>query len=166
MTKSETVRQLAAASNAARMEALNQQIESLRQAKLRSAEELATLLEPLAQAMAALTDETRASLEQIGQHSREQGEQFRVQVETAITSWRNATIAAEKAAERLDKAGQRMEVGHYLLAVLTGAVAGMLASVFWLWLAPAPAIQNTLDAKAVAELLRPEIAALKPRKGK
>src|SRR5471032_1594939 len=52
MTKSETVRQLAAASNAAWMEALNQQIESLRQAKLTSVEELATLLEPLAQAMA------------------------------------------------------------------------------------------------------------------
>ena len=166
MTKSETVRQLAAASNAARVEALNQQIESLRQAKLTSAEELATLLEPLAQAMAALTDETRASLEQIGQHNREQGEQFRAKVETAITSWRNATMAAEKAAERLDQAGRRMEVSHYLLVVLTGLVTGILASVFWLWLAPAPTVQNTLDAKAVAELLRPEIAALKPRKGK
>ncbi|WP_229211538.1 IncQ-type mobilization protein MobB [Duganella sp. BJB476] len=89
MTKSDTVRQLAAASDAARVEALNQ-----------------TLLEPLAQAMATLTDETRASLEQIAQHSREQGEQFRAQVEAAITSWINATIAAERVAERLDQAGQ------------------------------------------------------------
>src|SRR5471032_74664 len=166
MTKSETVRQLAAASNAARVEALNQQIEGLRQAKLTSAEELAALLEPLAQAMAALTDETRLSLAQIEQHSREQSEQFRAQVETAITSWRNATRAAEKAAERLDQAVQRMEVSHYLLAILTGLVTGILASVFWLWLAPAPTVQYTLDAKAVAELLRPEIVALKPRKGK
>jgi predicted nucleic acid-binding Zn-ribbon protein len=74
MTKSETVWQLAAASNAARVEAMNQQIESLRRAKLTSTEELATLLATLA----ALTDETRASLEQIGLYSREQGEQFRV----------------------------------------------------------------------------------------
>lgn len=40
-------------SNATRVDALNQQIESLRQAKLASAEKLATLLEPQAQAMDA-----------------------------------------------------------------------------------------------------------------
>jgi hypothetical protein len=35
-----------------------------------------------------------------------------------------------------------------------------------LWLAPAPIIENVLDAKAVAELLKAEIAPQKPRKGK
>ncbi|MBV6325138.1 hypothetical protein [Duganella violaceipulchra] len=63
-------------------------------------------------------------------YSREQGEQFRAQVETAITSWRKAMIAAERAAERLDQAGQRMEVSHYLLALLTGITTGQLVSVF------------------------------------
>ena len=166
MKKTETMRQLAAASNAARVEALNQQIEGLRQAKLTSAEELASILEPLAQAMAALTDETRTSLEQIEQRSREQGEQLRSQTETAITSWNQAAKAAQQAAERLDEAGRRVELNHYLLAILTGVMTGLLASAFWLWLAPAPKVQNVLDAKAVAELLRPEIVALKPRRGK
>ena len=144
----------------------NRQIEALRQAKLTSAEELASILEPLAQAMAALTDETRTSLEQIEQRSREQGEQLRSQTETAIISWNQAAKAAQQAAERLDEAGRRVELNHYLLAILTGVVAGLLASTFLLWLAPARMVQNALDAKAVAELLRPEIAALKPRKGK
>ncbi|MQA21163.1 hypothetical protein [Rugamonas rivuli] len=60
---------LAAASNVARIDALSQQVERLRQTKLSSAEELAAILEPLAQAMAALTDETRASLVQSNQRS-------------------------------------------------------------------------------------------------
>ncbi|WP_229258913.1 IncQ-type mobilization protein MobB [Duganella flavida] len=166
MTKSETVKQLAAASNEARLASLNQQIERLREAKLASAEELATLLEPLAQAMAALTDETRVSLEQIEQHGKEQSKQFLMQLETAIKTWHSATKAAQLAAERLEAAGQRMEISHYLLAVMTGMVTGLLVSAFLLWRAPAPIMQNVLDAKEVAELLRPEIAMQKPRKGK
>ncbi|WP_229261724.1 mobilization protein [Duganella margarita] len=116
--------------------------------------------------MAALTDETRASLAQGQQHSKEQNEQFKAQAEAAVKSWRNATQAAERAAERLEQAAWRMELRHYLLAVLTGVMTGLLASAFWLWLAPAPVVQNSLDAKAVAELLRSEIAALKPSRGK
>jgi len=166
MSKSETLQQLAAASNAARIEALSQQTERLRQAKLSSAEELATILEPLAQAMAALTDETRANLAQINQRSQEQGEQFQAQIANATQAWKAAANAAQDAALQLDSAGRRMEWHHYLLAGMTGMLAGLLASVFWLWLVPAPTIQNVLDPKAIAELLRPEIAALKPHKGK
>jgi malate synthase len=58
MTKSETMKQLAAASNAGRLDDLGQRIETLRSARIESAEQLAAMLEPLAQAMAALTDET------------------------------------------------------------------------------------------------------------
>ncbi|MES2350506.1 MAG: mobilization protein [Pseudomonadota bacterium] len=116
--------------------------------------------------MAALTDETRTSLEQIEQRSREQGEQLRSQTETAIVSWNQAAKAAQQAAERLDEAGRRVELSQYLLTILTGVMTGLLASAFWLWLAPAPTVQNVLDAKAVAELLRPEIAAQKPHRGK
>jgi predicted membrane metal-binding protein len=87
MTKSETLKQLAAASNEARLDKLNQQIERLREAKLTSAEELATLLEPLAQAMAALTDETRASLEQVQEYNKEQSKQFLKQLENVTTAW-------------------------------------------------------------------------------
>ena len=48
MSKSETMKQLAAASNAAGLAELGKQIETVRQAKLESAEQLASTLEPLA----------------------------------------------------------------------------------------------------------------------
>jgi hypothetical protein len=49
--------------------------------------------------------------------------------------------------------------------VLTGMMTATLVTAFWLWLAP-PIVQNHLDAKAVAEYLRPGIVAVKPSKGK
>lgn len=166
MTKSETLKQLAAASNEARLAALNQQIDQLREAKLSSAEELAALLEPLAQAMAALTDETRASLEQIQVRSEEQSTQFFRQMADVTTAWHSAATAAQQAAQQLEAAGRRLELSHYLLAGVIGIVTGLLVSAFLLWRAPAPVIENVVDAKALAELLKPEIAAQRPRKGK
>jgi hypothetical protein len=83
MTKSETMKQLAAASNAARLDDLGQRIETLRSARIENAEHLALMLEPLAQAMAALTDETRLTLEAVEHRSREQGERFKSQVDAA-----------------------------------------------------------------------------------
>jgi hypothetical protein len=65
---------------------------ALREAKLTSAEELATLLEPLAQAMAALTDETRASLEQVQEYNKEQSKQFLKQLENVTTAWYSAPL--------------------------------------------------------------------------
>ena len=57
-----------------------------------------------------------------------------------------------------------MEWRHYLLATSTACMTALLVSAFWLWLAP-PTVSNYLDAKAVADELRPAIAALKPSKG-
>jgi ABC-type transporter Mla subunit MlaD len=141
MTKSETLKQLAAASNAAR------------------------LAEPLAQAMAALTDETRQTLTEIAQQSREQGEKFQRQIEVAAKAWQDAAAQTHDAAESLNQAGRRMEWRHYLLALMTGLCTAMLVSAFWLWLAP-PSVINRLDPQAVAEYLRPEIAAVKRSNGK
>lgn len=165
MSKSETMKQLAAASNAARMDDLGQRIEALRAARIESAEQLASMLEPLAQAMAALTDETRQTLAAIEYRSREQGERFKSQVETAATALSQASARAQQAAENLDRAGQWTEWRQLALAVMIGLLSAMLVSVFWLWVAP-PIVQNHLDAKAVAENLRAEIAAVKPSKGK
>ncbi|SIR91771.1 hypothetical protein SAMN05880566_1451, partial [Janthinobacterium sp. TND4EL3] len=51
-------------------------------------------------------------------------------------------------------------------AVMTGLVTAALVSAFWLWLKP-PIIQNTLDAEAVAEYLKPAVTeALKRSKSK
>jgi hypothetical protein len=165
MTKSETLKQLAAASNAARLAELGKQIEHVRQTKLESAEQLASTLEPLAQAMAALTDETRQTLVEILRQSREQGERFQEQVQSAERTWQVAAVKTQQAAERMHLAGRRMESTHYLLALATGLITAMLVSAFWLWLAP-PTVLNQLDAKAVAEHLKSEIAAVKRSKGK
>ena len=59
-----------------------------------------------------------------------------------------------------------MEWTHYALTVGTALATAVLVSVFWLWLNP-PTVQNQLDAKAVAEYLKPAvIEALKPSRGK
>lgn len=166
MSKTETLRQSAAATNETRLEHLAEQMETLRQAKHQSAEDLAATLEPIAQAMAALTDETRQTLAEIDRKSREQGEKFSAQVSAAAKEWKAAAAEAQKAAAALNKAGQRMEWRHYALAGMTGLITAMLVSVCWLWLAP-PTIQNQLDPQAVAEHLKPAvIEALKPSKGK
>ena len=112
MSKTETLRQSAAALNATRVEHLASQIESLRQAKAQSAEELAQTLEPLAQAMAALADETRQTLAEIDRKSREQGETFKRQLAESVKGYRQAAADASQAAESLNQAASRMEWRH------------------------------------------------------
>ena len=166
MSKTETLRQSAAASNATRLEHLAEQMETLRQAKHQSAEDLAATLEPLAQAMAALTDEARQTLAEIERKSQEQGETFKRQLSESVESYKDAAAAASQAAESLNQAGQRMEWRHYLLAALVGMVTAAAVTASWLFLAP-PSIQNQLDPQAVAEHLKPAvIEALKPSKGR
>ena len=166
MSKTETLRQSALATNETRLERLAAQIETVRQTKHQSAEDLAATLEPLAQALAALTDETRQTLAEIDRKSREQGETFQRQLSTSVQGYKEAAVEAQKAADSLNQAGARMEWRHYALAVMTGLVTAALVSGFWLWLAP-PTVQNQLDAKAVADYLKPAvIEALKPSRGR
>jgi len=106
-----------------------------------------------------LTDETRQTLAEIDRKSREQGETFKRQLSESVKGY-------NEAADSLNQAGQRMEWRHYALAGLLGMLTAVLVSGFWLWLAPAPQVQvqNQLDAKAVAEYLKPAIVvALKRR---
>ena len=166
MSKIKTLRQSAAVSNEILVERLASQIETVRQAKHQSAEDLALTLEPLAQALAALTDETRQTLIEIDRKSREQGEKFTLQLTESVNGYKEAAAEATKAAESLDRAGNRMEWRHYALTVMTGLFTAALASAFWLWLNP-PTIQYSLDAEAVAEHLKPAvIEALKRSKNK
>lgn len=160
MSKSETMKQLAAASNAARLTGLGQEIETLRTAKIASADQLASMLEPLAQAMAALTDETRETMSAIAQQGRDQGDQLRMQIDTASSAWSKASSEAQQVVQNLEGAARQTERRQYVLAMTTGLTTALLVSAFWLWLAP-PTVQNHLDAKAVADMLRPEIAPAK-----
>ena len=166
MSKTETLRQSAAASNEKRIERLANQIETVRQAKHQSAEELAATLEPLAQAMAALTDETRQTLAGIEAQSKAHADKISSQISAAAKGLREAAAEAEKAADALNQAGQRMEWQHYLLAGLVGMVTAAAVTASWLWLAP-PTIQNQLDPQAVAQHLKPAvIEALRRSSGK
>ncbi len=161
MTKSETMKKLAAASNAVRLDELGQRIEALRSARIESVEQLAIILEPLALAMAALTDETRETLQVIVQQAKEQAESLKHQVEAAKMELNRATVQAQQAAASLAETSQWMEARQYLLVIATGVTSALLVSAFWLWLAP-PTAQNQFDAKAVVEILRREMKAVKP----
>jgi hypothetical protein len=165
MRKTEILKQLADSANKTKLADLGAQIGALHQAKLTSADELASILEPIAQAMAALTDETRQSLNAVEAKGMEQAERIQQQIMAAAQACQVATQRAESAAQRLETAGRTMEWRHYLLAISTACMTALLVSAFWLWLAP-PTVSNYLDPKAVAEELRPAIAALKPSKGK
>ena len=146
MSKTETLRQSAAALSATRVAQLASQVETLRQTRHQSAEELAATLEPLAQALASLTDETRDTLAEIETRTRQQGETFTRQLDTSAQSWRDAAAQAQKAADRLERAGRRLEWIHYAVVAMTGLITAALVSVFWLWVAP-PTVQNIWTPK-------------------
>src|SRR5260364_295227 len=168
MSKTEILRQSAAVSNERRVERFANQIEMLRQADRQSVEEMAETREPLAKAMAALTDETPQKLAEIDRKSREQVETFNRQIQNSAKAWNNAAAEVKQAANSLNKEGERMEWTHYALTVLTGAVTAILVTAFWLWLAP-PRIMNQiqLDPQTVAEHRYPVLTGRRPfSKGK
>lgn len=101
----------------------------------------------------------------IAQQGREQGDQLRMQIDTASSAWSKALLEAQQVAQNLEATARQTERRHYALAVTTGLTTALLVSAFWLWLAP-PTVQNHLDAKAVADMLRPEIAPAKPSRSK
>lgn len=165
MKKTETLRQLAASANAKSISELGMRIEALRQAKIESADQLAEMLEPIAQAMAALTYETRSTLLEIGQKSREHSHRFEQEVATAATAVQRAAMMAERASDQMNRAGHNLQWTHYLLSAAIGLLAAGLVSAFWLWREP-PLVTYQMDAAQVAEQLRPAIEALKPPRRK
>ena len=167
MSKTETSRQLATASNARRLEQLASQIETLRQARLQNAEDLSAILEPLAQAMAALTDETRQTLAQIDATSQQQAKQFQDKITTATQRWTQTLDRAQDAAQALSNAANQTKATFIVLALATGIGSAILTSAFWLWLAPTPTIVHRIDAQEVANSIKAELTEPPaPSKGK
>jgi cell division protein FtsX len=167
MNKTETLRQSAAASNEKRLSHLTHQIEAVRQAKHQSVEDLSTALEPLAQSMAKLSDETLQTLILIEQRTRDQAEAFTSQLQDEVRSFQAATAAARKAADRMQQSTQGLRWRHYALALVVALLTAGLVSGFWLWVAP-PKIENnlSLDTQGLAQALAPAIAALKLSRNK
>jgi len=166
MSKTETLRQSAAASNAMRIERLGSQIENLRQAKHQSTESLAAAIEPMAQAMAALADESRRTLAEMDRRSKEQAEASKRQIAEATRAAERASAQAQTAAEALIRASGSLGWKHYGLALLSGIISAALATGLWLWQAPAPNIQVQIQTNELAEILRPMIEALRPSRGR
>jgi hypothetical protein len=167
MNKTEILRQSADASNAKHIEHMTQQIETLRQAKLQSAEELEALLGPLAQAMAALTDETRDALAQLAQQSTQQVAALQTQSQAVMKTWEQSPQLLLDAAEQLTQATDtltqnsahilhqatwRLGWKHYALTVGTGMLAALFTLGLWTWLSP-KLVTPTLPSKSSATVL-------------
>jgi len=157
MSKTETFRQSATAANETRLERLASQIEAVRQARHQSVEDLAAMLEPLAQAMAALTDETRQTLVEIDRQSREQAERFKTETAIMVRSCQEAAQKAQKATDRLDRAGRRLGRGHFLLVALLSMATAAAVSASLNWLELSQKAQAMLDARAVSEAPKPAL---------
>jgi hypothetical protein len=166
MSKTEMLRQSAEASTQKRLDSLAQQVQAVSQAKSQSVEELALTLEPLAQALAALSAETAKTLAELDSRTRATGASFTLQLEAATKTLNEATLRAQRASGDLHQAANRLDWTHYALTITTALLTAVLVSAFWLWLRP-PTVQTLLDPKAVAEYLTPAvIAALRPTRGK
>ena len=170
MSKTEMLRQSAQAKNETRLQDLvgqaQAQAQAVSQARHQSVEDLASMLEPLAQTMASLTDQTKDTLIDIQARTEAANRAFLAQLAELRRSLKDATAQAQKAAESLNQAGMRMEWRFFGLSMAIAAFTAVLVSAFWLWAYP-PTVQNRLDPKAVAEYLKPAvIEALKPSKGR
>ena len=160
MTKTETLRQSAVASNEKRLAHLTHQIEALREAHHQRVEDLAAALEPLAQAMAELADETRQTLVRIEQRARDHSESFTSQLQEEVTAFREFSAQARKAAEQMSRSGRHLRWRQAAVAVMTGALTAALVIGSWRWVRPPRAAQAvTLDSRAVARLLAPDVIA-------
>lgn len=141
-------------------------IMKLRQA--RSVEQIAEELEPLAMSLATLADQASASIKELEDASQRQAHEWSDQQSRAASEVRTAaahighqsqvlqqvTASLQATAEAMQRAQRGQLWTLMTVAVLSAILAAALSIASWVWLKPAPAVQNTLDAKAVAEHLR------------
>jgi hypothetical protein len=137
-------------------------------------EQVAAEIEPLAQALASLADETTEVLSQLQASSQEQAATWSAQQRAAAEAWKQAAAEVGKAAKQAEAAATRMEAAASGQITTLASVAGVaailsaaLAIGFWLLLAPTPEtpeVRNTLDPAAVAEILKPAIVDALRRK--
>ena len=159
---------------AEQIKALQVQVETIQQA--RGLDELSATVEPLAKALAALSDNTGKALLRIDERALQASKSFSAQLKgatSATTALEEATARAQTAAAHLRQAAGKLDRGHYVLAisvaVATGVVSAALVSVFWLLLYP-PTVTTEVDPKVVAEIVKAAEAArpapVKPARSK
>ena len=151
-------------------------IMKIRQA--RNVEQIADELEPLARSLATLADQAQASIQNMEAAALQQAREWNSQqlsaanaVEAAAKTVAQHVKALQQATASLRQTAGEVQRAHrnqlWTLATVAGVSAILAAALsigLWLWLAPAPEVQNQLDPKAVAEYLKPAILdALKRR---
>ena len=156
MSKAETLRQSAIEKNKANLDQLAEQVQTIRQAKAQSVEDLSAMLEPLAKALASLSSEAGQTLVQIEEATRTAGVNFERQVKAANDSLEVAIRATSQATTVLQRAAGSLSWGHYGLSVVTGLVTAVLVSGFWLWFRP-PTVVVPMDTKKAVEYLTPAL---------
>lgn len=151
-------------------------IMKLRQA--RNVEQIAEELEPLAVSLATLADQAQSSIKALEVASFRQAQEWSSQQEIAadavgtaaktvaqhVKALQQATASLKHTAEEVQQAQRGQFLTLATVAGVSAILAAALAIGLWLWLAPAPEVRNQLDAKAVADYLKPAIVdALKRR---
>ncbi len=144
-------------------------IMKLRQA--RNVEQIAEELEPLAVSLATLADQAQSSIKALEDASAKQAREWSSRQESAAAAVSKAAINVKEATAALSqiaaelKAAQRHQFRNMAtVAVMSAILAAQLSLILWLWLAPVPEVKNTLDAKGVAEFLKPAILDALKRK--
>lgn len=156
MSKAETLRQSAIEKSKSNLDQLAEQVQTIRDAKVQSVEELSAMLEPLAQALASLSSEAAKTLREIDLATKRAGVDFERQVKAANDSLGMASKAIRQVTAGLKQAAGSLSWGHYALTVLTGLVTAVLVSAFWLWFSP-PKVVVPMDTKKVVEYLTPAL---------
>ena len=151
-------------------------IMKIRQA--RNPEQIAEELEPLAVSLATLADQAQASIKNLEEASQRQGREWSEHQSRAASEVKQAAASVAEQVKGLQQTTAKLqaaaqEIGQAqrgqfwtlaAVAAVSAILAGLLATASVLWLVPAPTVQNTLDAKAVAEHLRaPLLDAIKRR---
>ena len=177
MSKTGTLRQLAETSNEKRADQLLQQLQNLQTVRLENAEQLAEIVEPLAQAMATLTDETRKILVEVQENIQAQEKRFQERIEAQEKlflqklerqeEWLNtASKKTLSSLTDLDKSAKALTWRHYGLCAAMGGISAILVLGLWRWLAPLPILNYELDVPSLVKLIRQEIEASKHSRGK
>ena len=144
----------------------------------RNVEQIAEEVEPLPVSLATLADQAQASIKNVEAASLQQAREWSSQqlsaaneVEAAAKTVAQHVKALQQATASLKQTAgevQQAQRGQFLTLATVAGVSAILAAALsiglWLWLAPAPEVRNQLDAKAVADYLKPAIVdALKRR---
>lgn len=137
MSKLETVKSL----SAQRSKAISEQINELRTLQTQSVENLAQQIEPLAQALAALSDEARTMIEEIVKTSvsqqkdarqkwREAAGSIETERKALVEATAQITSSTDQAARQLRGVTARVWIAAIMTGVLTAAVL-LIAYTIW-----------------------------------